>query len=116
MPESSYGESMKQHLMHERQNSDAIRSMLEQSPTNSRVTERMARICTAVDDITSHWRGNYKNLFGNFTTTLQRYFMNVSGYARVQAIEIAQAQSVTGEALQAEKKKRGGLAGWLLGE
>lgn len=115
MPEGSYGETMKQHLMHERQNSDAIRSMLEQSPTNSRVTERMARVCTAVDDVTSHWRGHYQNLFGNFTTTLQRHFMNVQGYARVQAIEIAQAQSVTGEAIRDENKKRGGLMGWLTG-
>jgi hypothetical protein len=114
MPESSYGETMKQHLLHERQNADAIRSMLEQSPTNSRVTARMARVCTAVDDVTSHWRGGYQNLFGNYTTTIQRYYMNVDGYARVQAIEIAQAQSVTGEALK-EERKRGGVMGWITG-
>lgn len=114
MPEGTFGESMKQQLMYTRQNADAIRSMLEQSPTNSRVSARMARICTAIDDVTSHWRGKYKNFFGDYTTTLQRQFMNVDGYARVQAIEIARSQSVTGEVLK-EENKRGGLMGWLTG-
>lgn len=114
MPEGTYGESMKQKLMYERTSGDAIRAMLEQNPTNSRVNERMARICTALDDVTSHWRGKYKNLLGDYTTILQRMYLQLGGYARVQAVEIAQAQSVTGEMV--EKKKRGGLIGWLTGE
>lgn len=110
---STYGESMKQKLMYERQSGDAVRAMLEQNDTNSRVNERMARICTALDDVTSHWRGNYKNLFGNYTMILQRMYLNLGGYAREQAVRIAQMQSVTGPMV--EEKKRGGIMGWFTG-
>lgn len=114
MPET-YGEQMKQRLMYERQSGDAIRAMLEQNSTNTRVNSDLAKVCAIFDDITSRWRGKWKNLMGDYTTILQRNYMALDGYARVQAIEIAQSSSITGEALS-EKKKRGGLIGWLSGE
>jgi hypothetical protein len=88
--------------------------MLEQTDTNTRLNEDIARVSITLEDITSHWKGNWKNLMGDFPTALERAYLGIEAFGRQQAIEIAQATNLVGQGV-AEEKKRGGILGWILG-
>lgn len=100
----------RERLYDEYQQGGDVSAMLEQSPTNSRVNEAMARWCMIGSQVSKNWRGKYKNLFGSMFDDIQRHFLNMEGYARVQAIDMCAAHTITEKALL-EKKEKGGLLG-----
>ena len=100
----------RERLYDEYQGGDNVSAMLDQSPTNSRNNEGMARVGTVLDGIFGSWRGNWHNLLGDFTTVLERKYLNMEGFARVQAIEMCGAHTMS-EKFVEEKKSRGGLLG-----
>jgi len=100
----------RERLYDEYQQGDDVSAMLEQSPTNSRVNEGMARVCTVLDAVSDNWRGSWHNLFGDFTVALQRHYLNMEGFSRVQAIEMCGAHAMSEKFIE-EKKAKGGLLG-----
>jgi len=95
------------------QRSGDIELMLKRSRTNSRVNEQMARWIMAVSSITKHWRGKYKDLFGDIYGEIQDQYLNIEAYARKQAIELvsAQARASMPAEMAPEVQKRGGILG-----
>lgn len=100
-----------QSLLYEHDNSDAVRAMLEQSPTNSRVNQAMAWWCVICDQVCGNWKGAWKNLFGDMVTSIQKHQLNLEGYSRVQAINMSASRTVTEQGLQQQQGKKGGILG-----
>lgn len=103
----------KEQYLYEGESGGDIGLMLEQTATNSRVNEKMARWIISVTMVVSGWRGNYQNLFGDFGTDIQRLYLNMEGYSRKQAIELAGASRPTMGGGMVGEEKKAGLAGLL---
>jgi hypothetical protein len=89
-----------------------VRQMLDQSETNSRVNQEMARWCLIARMFEGHWRGSWRHFFGSMVPDMQRLNLNMEGYARVQAIDMCAAHTTTEQALaNSGKEKKGGLLG-----
>lgn len=88
--------------------------MLEQSETNTRVNSAMVKLLILEEYTKRVWRGEYRFILEDIGELVQRLYLGLDGYARVQAIEMLKAQSVTGEVLR-EDRKRKGLLGILGG-
>jgi hypothetical protein len=112
MPEQTFRDQAVNQLMYTHQQGGDVGLMLDQTPTNSRVNPKMAQFCLILHHTSYLWRGNYKTLFGDIEDQIQRHYLNMEGYSRVQAIDMSAAHSVTQEALQA-KQKRGGILGMI---
>ena len=100
----------KRELMYEYEAGGDVECMLEQTDTNSRVNEQMARWCLLVKFISGNWKGGYKGMFDDMVVGLQRHYLNMDGYSRVQAIEMCQAHTITDKNLS-EKREKGGILG-----
>ena len=101
----------KRELMYEYEAGGDVESMLQQNDTNSRVNESMARWCLLLKFVSGNWRGNYKVLFDGIIEGVQRHYLNMDGYSRVQAIEMCQAHTVTEKGLNEKSKEKGGIVG-----
>ena len=110
MPEKFIEEVKRERLYDEYQQGNDIESMLQQSPTNSRVNQGMSRVVVLLDFLSGNFRGSWNSLFGNITTDLQRHYLNMEGYSRVQAIEMCRAHTMTTKFMD-EKKEKGGILG-----
>lgn len=108
-------EIAKQKLFYESDGgTDNVRLMLSRTQANSRVNEEMARWEMAVLQITACWTGAWKHTFAPLAEMLEDNFMNLNGYSRVQAIEMAGQQSIGEKEVLAEKE-RGGILGLFSG-
>lgn len=106
----------KQELFYEYEGgNDNVRLMVSQSAANSRVNEQMARWEMSVLAITSSWHGKWQNMFEPIMQQLETHFLNLNGYSRVQAIEMA-GQASVGQREVIEPKERGGLLGLFSGK
>ena len=114
MPGEKFGEQAKRQLLYEFQGGDDVGHMLEQGATNSRVNESMTRFCLVAQRVNEVWRGKYKDMFAKMVEDLQRHYLNLEGYSRVQAIDMRAAHTITEKALL-EKKEKGGIIGLLGG-
>jgi len=103
-------EQAKNQLLYERQGGGGVEVMLARSSTNTRVNQEMARLSLILTAICTNWRGNWYGLFADLVADMQCLNLGMDGYARVQAIQMAGAQTTTaGEVVSAEKK--GGFLG-----
>lgn len=112
--QGTYRDRAVQQLLYDHSQGDEIRAMLEQSATNSRVNQQMAWWCVLCEQVCGSWAGNWRNLFGEMATSLQKHLLQLEGYARVQAIDMAMSRTTTEKQLLQQEKK-GGLLG-LLGQ
>jgi hypothetical protein len=116
MPQNFREHAVQQETMYDYAQSDAIRSMLEQSPTNSRVNMEMARVCAISETYSEHWEGGWKGFTKELSAIFQRHYLQMDGFARVQAIDMAKAHSSTEQALgRSEQEQEGGLFSGMFG-
>lgn len=94
--------------------SDDVRLMLERGEANSRINMEMGRWQMAVAGVTSCWRGNWKDMFADVGEVLERDYMVLNGYSRVQAIEM-RGQGTVAQKEVLEKRERGGVLGLFSG-
>lgn len=95
--------------------SDAIRLMVSWGEANSRVNQEMARYQLGVSAIDSNWKGKYQGLISSWNMSLELAMMNLNGYSREQAINMAGQQSVAAREV-IEPKERKGLLGLFSGK
>lgn len=104
-------EKAKQEVLYDYEGgNDDVRLMLSQGEANSRVNEEMGRWGMAVGNLSRCWRGSWFDLFGGWGEELERRYICLNGYSRVQAIEM-RGQSAIAEREVLEKKQRGGVLG-----
>jgi hypothetical protein len=109
-------EAVKQTLYqdYEELQANNVSQMLDQSETNSRVNQEMARWCLIARMVEGNWKGSWSHFFGSMVADMQRLNLNMDGYSRVQAIDMCAAHTTTEQALaNSGKEKRGGLLGLL---
>lgn len=94
--------------------SDDVRMMLERGDANSRINMEMGRWQMSVKGDTSTWLGNWCDLFDDVVDELERAYVVLNGYSRVQAIEMRGKGSV-GQSEVLEKKERSGIASLFSG-
>ena len=110
MPGDKFVDQAKRELLYEFQQGGDVGCMLEQSATNSRVNVAMARWCLVAQRVSESWRGKYAKFFDKMIEDLQRHYLSLEGYGRVQAIDMKAAHTITENALK-EKKEKGGILG-----
>lgn len=106
----------KQQLLYEydRGNDDVV-MMLSHGGVNSRVNVEMGRWELAFGGVMNCWKGNWFTNFEGLGAELERLYLALGGYARVQAIEM-RGMSAVAEKEVLEKKERGGLLGIFSGK
>ena len=101
-------------VMHEYQQGDNVGQMLDESDTNTRYNEALARVQSLMEWQQSCWHGKWSQFWSVWLVSLRRKFLNIDGYARVQAIEMCQARTMTDQALFKQQSEKKGLLGGLL--
>ena len=107
-----FSERAKNQLLYEYQEGSEVGQMLEQSETNSRTNQEMSRFVFFCKGFGNGWKGNWSKVFDNVVIDIQRLYLSLDGYARVQAIDMQSAHTITEQQLQQKaEKKRGGILG-----
>lgn len=114
MPDKFRDRAVEKRLMEYRRGGSGAELMLEQSDTNTRINEEMVKILLLEEWTKRTWKGRYQYILEEIGEVVQRLYLNLEGYARVQAIDMLKASSVTSDVLRDEKKHKG-LIGMLGG-
>lgn len=101
--------------LYEAQSGGNVELMLQRTATNSRENQDLARFNMALSIMSKHWRGKYKDLFGDLPEKLQEHFLIMDAFSRKQAIElagvVAKAEAIP--STDGAPQKRGGVLGLL---
>lgn len=111
MPEK-FVERAKEAIFYESEGggNEDVRMMLSRGDSNSRVNQEMSNIELSYFGVVSCWRNNWKLIFEGCLDGLERMYINLNGYSRVQAIEMRGRGTVAQRDL-IEPKQRGGILG-----
>lgn len=102
-------------VMHEYQQGSDVGQMLDESETNTRYNQELARVQSYMEWNESCWRNRWSMFWEPWLAPLRRKNLNIDGYARVQAIEMCSAKTMTDQALFKKQAEKKGLLGGLLG-
>ena len=108
-------EEAKRRLMYERESgNDDVSLMLDYGGVNTRLNEEMGKCKISFNGVVSCWSGAWNENFKGLFDDLERFYLGLNGYARVQAIEM-RGQSAIAEREVMEKKERSGILGLFSG-
>lgn len=106
--EENYVDVAKKRLMYEHQQLDDIGQMLSHSETNTRLNQELVQLSTILYYQRLAFKRNWSKLLNELDLILQQYYLNLEGYSRIQAIDMARAQQgVIPPQQQPETKKKG---------
>ena len=94
---------------------DDVRLMLQIGEANSRANTEMGRWQLSGFGLTDCWKGKWQGMFSEHGDRLERFYLILNGYSRVQAIEMKGQGSVAQREVLAPKP-RAGLLGMFSGD
>lgn len=102
-----------QNTLYTYDQSDAVSAMLSRTDHNSRVNQEIAQFALSTGAMTANWKGKYQNMWADQRSQLERYYLVLGGYSRLQAIEMKAASTIhENDVLKIQEgQKKSGLLG-----